>query len=273
MASPFPHSTAPLASRRRLLALAAAGGAVLLTPACSRNETTGRTQLVVVSDDQLAAMSQQAWSELKRSTPVSGDRAVADRLTRIGQSVAKAAGADDLDWEFVVFDSPEINAFVLPGGKVGFFQGLIDLAQADAEIAAVMGHEVGHVVARHAAERMSQQMAAQLGVQAMTLLLAGEFGQHADEVAGVLGMGLVYGVILPYSRSHELEADRLGVRLMAEAGFDPRGAAAFWERMVALNEKAARPLAWLSTHPADDDRLAALQVEIARFLPGPARQT
>lgn len=254
-------------SRRTLLALAGAGAAVLVAPGCSRNETTGRTQLVMIGEEQLAAMSQSAWAELKAAAPVSTDAAAQKRLARIGASVAEASGAKALDWEFVVFDNPEVNAFVLPGGKVGFNTGLMQLAQSDAEIAAVMGHEVGHVVARHAAERMSQHVLAQMGVQAATLLLAGELGHHADEVAGVLGVGLIYGIILPYSRAHELEADRLGVRLMADAGYDPAGATAFWERLIARNAQSQRPIAWLSTHPADDDRLIALRTEVARFAP------
>jgi predicted Zn-dependent protease len=258
--------TSTLRLSRRALLPALAGGAVLaFAPACSENAVTGRKQLILVSDAQLEALSAQAWLDLKAKAPPAADAATQKRLETIGRKVADATGQGQLNWEFVAFESDEINAFVLPGGKVGFYTGLMNLAGSDDEIAAVMGHEAGHVTARHAAERMSQQMAVNTGVQLASIALSGEFGQHADEIAGVLGMGLVYGVVLPYSRNHELEADRLGVNLMGGAGYDPEGAPLFWERMIALNAERPQPLAWLSTHPADDVRLKALREEIAKL--------
>lgn len=250
-------------SRRSLIA-ALASGSVIAVSGCSENPATGRSQLVFVSDAQLAQLSAGAWADLKAKLPQTEDRAAQARLEAIGRRVADASGQTGLDWEFVLFDSPEINAFVLPGGKVGFYRGLFDLAGGDDEIAAVMGHEGGHVVARHAAERLSQQLAVKAGVAAAGMLLAGneEIGAFADEIAAALGMGLMYGVVLPYSREHELEADRLGVRLMADAAYDPAGAPRFWGRMIETSARGAKPLEWLSTHPADDVRLAALQKEI-----------
>src|SRR5690606_7099824 len=159
--------------------------------------------------------------------------------------------------------SPEINAFILPNGKVGFFRGLIEFARgAHDEIAAVMGHEAGHIVARHAAERMTHQLAVQTGVGVAQLLLSERYGEHAADIAAALGMGAVYGVILPYSRQHEFEADRLGAGLARQVGEDPAGAVRFWERMIAANAGREQPLPFLSTHPADRERLAALR-EIA----------
>jgi predicted Zn-dependent protease len=259
VAPPLAH---PIASRRGLL-LALAGGAMIA--ACSENSATGRRQLMVVSDEMLASMSASAWEDLKAKTPIWSDAAAQDRLRRIGERIADATGLSGQSWEFIAFDSPEVNAFVLPGGRVGFFRGLLDLAQSDDEIAAVMGHEGGHVTARHAAERMSQQMAVQAGVALAQIALQGEFGENADEIAGVLGMGALYGVILPYSRQHEFEADRLGVSLMAKAGYDPQGAADFWRRMAADSAGGPQPLALLSTHPANDERLAVLEAEIAKL--------
>lgn len=244
---------------RRVLMQAAFAG-LLSGPllACSENPATGRRQFVVVSDDMLNELSAQTWTEITRTLPrVSGDRA--ERLRRVGQQVVAASSLTSLNWEFVTFDSPEVNAFVLPGGKVGFFSGLMDQAASDGELAAVMGHEVGHVLARHAAERLSQQLAVELGVQAAAVALSEELGEHADIAAAALGAGLVYGVVLPYSRAHELEADRLGVTLMGEASYDPVDALRFWEKMIALQGRANEPLAWLSTHPASADRLTALR--------------
>jgi predicted Zn-dependent protease len=252
-------------SRRSLFSTLAGGAALALLPGCSENAVTGRNQLMLVSDADLEKLSAQAWADVQAKYTRSANAREQARLEAIGAKVAEASGQTGLNWEFILFDSPEINAFVLPGGKVGFFQGLVDLAGDDGEIAAVMGHEAGHVVARHAAERMSQQMAVQLGVQLASAALSEEYGQYADEIAGALGMGLVYGVVLPYSRQHELEADRLGVRLMADAAYDPLGAPRFWEKMIARSESGPKPLEWLSTHPADGSRLEALRAEIAKL--------
>ncbi|MDX2233186.1 MAG: M48 family metallopeptidase [Hyphomonadaceae bacterium] len=254
--------TPPL-DRRRLLALFA--GTLAFPAACSENPATGRRQLALVSDEMLAQMAQTAWADILRQTPRAPDAGLQRRLEAIGARVVSAAGVAQGDWEFVVFDSPEINAFVLPGGKVGFFRGLMDLADDDAAIAAVMGHEVGHVSARHAAERMTQQLAVQAGMTVASIALSESLGQYADEAAAALGAGLIYGVVLPYSRTHEFEADRLGVRYMADADYPPTAALTFWQAMIARNADRPQPLEFLSTHPADEDRLAALQAEIAKL--------
>ncbi len=249
-------------SRRSLLAGLGAGVAVA---ACSENPATGRRQFMLVSDEQLAALGAQAWTDLQAQTPLSRDADAIARLERIGARVAGASGRTDLAWEFKVFDSPEVNAFVLPGGKVGFFKGLMDLAQSDDELAAVMGHEVGHVQARHAAERMSQELALQMGVQLAAVALSEEYGQNASAIAGALGMGAVYGVILPYSRQHEFEADELGVGFMAGASYAPQAAVSFWERMIEATGggSGGQVAALLSTHPASDERLERLRAVVA----------
>jgi predicted Zn-dependent protease len=256
----------PLVGRRNVLAWLAGGGLLAAASGCSQNSATGRNQLLLVSDTQLAEMSAQAWNELKAKTPILQDKGAQARLERIGQRVVDASGATGLNWEFVAFDNPEINAFVLPGGKVGFFRGLLETAGDDAEVAAVMGHEAGHVTARHAAERFSQQMLVNVGVTAATVLLAGELGQFADEAAAALGMGVMVGVILPYSREHELEADRLGVDLMAKAAYEPRAAVRFWTKMMEASVARGQPLELLSTHPSDGTRMTALEKHIATLL-------
>lgn len=244
--------------RRVLLAWIGALGSFGLA-ACSRNETTGRAQLVLVSDDMLQAMGEKAWADALAELPRDRDGALNRRLARIGEAVGKAAAVPGQRWEFVVFDSPQINAFVLPGGKVGVYRGLMDFVGSDAELAAVVAHEAAHVIARHAAERMSQQFAVEAGVRLAALAFGEELGAYADEAAAALGAGLVYGVILPYSRAHELEADRIGVDLMRQGGFEAAAAVTFWERMVARSGGEGEALAWLSTHPAPAERLDALR--------------
>lgn len=260
-------SAAPVrVSRRNLLAVLASGAALV---ACSENTATGRSQFAVAPDELLQQMADEAWADLSKQAPVAADPALQARLARVGQAIVKASGRTDLDWEFVVFDRPEINAFVLPNGKVGAFRGLMEFARDDDELGGVLGHEVGHVLARHAAERVSQEMAVQLGVSVLQTILAnGEYGQHAGEIAGALGMGAVYGVILPYSRSHELEADRLGVDLAQRAGFDPAGAVRFFERMAIEGRKQPEAPEVLSTHPADERRLAVLREAVAALPKG-----
>lgn len=251
---------------RSLLALLAAG---VLLASCSQNTQTGRSQFAVVPDEALTQMADQAWSDLRAQTPVAADPAAQARVEKIGWKIVEASGRTDLAWEFVVFDRPEINAFVLPNGKVGAFKGLLDFVQDDDELAGVLGHEVGHVLARHPSERVSQQMAVEVGVHVLQAILAnGEYAEHAGEVAGALGMGAMYGVILPYSRNHELEADRVGVELAQRAGMDPAGAVRFFERMAAESGTRQQPPEVLSTHPADGPRLAALREAVAALPEG-----
>ena len=240
-------------------------GALIAAPlaGCSDNALTGRRQLAFVSDDQLAQMADQPWAEMRAKTPVLRDPAARARVMRVMEPIIQATGRNDLSWDVVVFDGPEVNAFVLPNGKVGVFRGLLDLVGSDDELAAVLGHEAAHILARHPAERVSQQIATQAGVTVAQLVFGGENGENAEMVAGVLGLGATYGVLLPYSRAHELEADRLGVELMRKAGFEPQAAVRFWERMIARQAHQGAPPEALSTHPGDERRLAELRRAVA----------
>lgn len=246
------------ASRRGFLA---ALGAVGVT-ACSDNATTGRKQLVLVDDAQLAKMADQSWEQVTAQVKPVVDPAAHARLARIGAPLVKAAGRNDIAWTFTVLDSPDFNAFVLPNGKVGFFRGLFDFARTDDEIASVLGHEIGHIIARHPAERVSQELAVQAGVSIAQIFLSGENGEYANEIGAALGMGAVFGVVLPFSRKHELEADSVGVGLMKTAGYDPKAAVTFWERMASRPQEA-KPPEVLSTHPADKRRLEELKAVVA----------
>jgi predicted Zn-dependent protease len=246
--------------RRDLVRALAAGSIALVAPGCSTNPVTGRSQLMLVNDGFLASMALDAWKEEKAKTPISTDRVANDRLRRVGEKIAIAANRPNDPWEFVVFDKPEKNAFVLPGGKVGFYKGLMDIADRDDHIATVMGHEVGHVTGRHAAERFSTGIAAQ-GVMLGAGVASRDMDPRTRNTAmQALGLGLQLGVLLPYSRAHESEADRIGLDYMHAAGYQPRQAITFWQRMAQGG--GARPPELLSTHPDPASRIRDIQAYI-----------
>lgn len=238
---------------RRALAAAVAALAISGSglAACAYNETLGRDQLLLVDDAALAQAAEQAWRETLATKKVSRDPVLNERVTRVGRRIADASGLQGQRWEYVVFDDPSANAFVLPGGKIGVNTGLFRSVQNDDQLAAVIGHEVGHVMARHAAERYSQAIAAQVGLSAA--------GQAIDSQAAMqaMGIGAQLGA-MSYSRKHELEADRLGVDLMARAGYRPAEALTLWRNM-ASNRTGGQPPQILSTHPSDSTRIAELE--------------
>jgi predicted Zn-dependent protease len=242
--------------KRRDVLLGLASGTVLLA-GCETNAVTGRSQFVGLApgDQQLAAMALDSWTKQKQSTPISRDPALNAQLTRVGQRIAAVSGLTNVQWEFVVFDTPEKNAFVLPGGKVGFYKGLMQLAQNDAQIAAVMGHEVGHVQARHAAERYSQQTGSELLLGAAQVGL--QNSANANAWMAAIGLGAQVGILLPYSRLQESEADRVGVDNMYRANFDVREAVRFWEIMA--QQGGSRGPTLLSTHPSPEGRMQDLR--------------
>src|SRR5262249_2188471 len=156
-------------------------------------------------------------------------------------------------WEFVVFDSPEANAFCLPGGKVGVYTGILPITQTDAGLATVLGHEIGHAVAHHGASRMSEAMLTQAGGQALGATLSSADPKVQGAAALAYGLGAKVGVELPYSRSQESEADHIGLVYMARAGYDPKEAVGFWERFMAYNkQQGGGGPAFLRTHPVDE---------------------
>ncbi len=169
-------------------------------------------------------------------------------MERVGQRIVAAAEVPNWDWRFAVIDDPEPNAFALPGGYVGVHAGMFDVVEDDAQLAAVMAHEIGHVAARHHAERLSRQALVHTGVAAV----AGDSG-----AAGLLAAGATLGLVLPFSREQESEADVIGLRYMAEAGYDPRAALAFWRNFQALAGR--RGPDFLATHPAPEARLPQLE--------------
>ena len=245
-------------SRRDLVRGLASGTVIAMVAGCSYNAELGRDQLVVVSDEALVEMSLSAWKDTLRTQKLSTDRDLNRRVRSVGQRIVDAAGRGGQPWEYVVFDNGQANAFVLPGNKVGVNSGLFKAVRNDDQLAAVLGHETGHVTARHAAERVSQSMMAKVGMTAANIAIATTDTRYGQEIAGVLGAGVQFGVLMPFSRQHELEADRIGVDYMAVAGFKPIEALRLWENMASERTSAAPPQ-WMSTHPSDQMRLAALQ--------------
>lgn len=225
----------------------------------------GAAEFFAPSEAELVPLAAQAWEQTKRETPISRDPAANARLQRIGSRIAAVANIPNADWEFVVFDSDEKNAFCLPGGKVGFYEGLMEFAENDDQIAAVIGHEAGHVAARHAALRYGQQSATQLGLGLGGALLGGAAGGLSNDqqqaVMAIAGAGATVGILLPFSRNNELEADKLGVDYMHAAGYDVRQAIRLWERMGAAASE--RPTEWMSTHPNPETRIQELRSYIS----------
>lgn len=247
-------------SRRELISGLAAGYIVALS-GCVQNPALGRQQLILVSEGQLTQLSASAWNQVKKKEKISRDPKINNRVRTVGTKLAGAAGLGGQSWEYAVFEDDQANAFVMPGGKVGVYQGILKRMQNDDQLATVLGHEIGHVTARHSAERYSQQLAAGVGMTAAAAALeAGDVG-GAREIAAVLGAGLTFGVLLPYSRRHELEADRLGLVYMNKAGYNPRQAIPFWQNMTAQREGAPPP-EFMSTHPSDATRIAAIKQQL-----------
>jgi len=239
-------------SRRRLLQGGAAlGGAALLT-GCEEN-ALGRDSLQLFSDSDLEAAAGGAWNNIVRTAPRSGNASFNERVQRVGADMARVSGVGGTP-EFLVIEDPSPNALVLPGAKVGVHSGLFSVVASDDELAAVLGHEMGHVVAKHANERASQQTLTDLTIGLLT-----NQGQDA-RLARALGLGAELVVLLPYSRNHELESDRLGVRYAHAAGYDPHGAVSLWTKMGQLGGGAPD---FLSTHPGAENRIEVIRSEIA----------
>lgn len=243
-----------------------------LLSSCTTVPETGRRQVMLLSRADEAAMGLSAFEEIKGEEEISPDPELNARVQRVGERIAQSVGRElpNAQWEFVVFESEEVNAFALPGGKVGVYTGLLRVATTDDELAAVMGHEVAHVSSRHGAERVSQEL---LVIGGAVLAEIGMEANDADEedremLRAAYGLGTSVGVLLPYSRLHESEADAVGLRFAAGAGYDPRAALSFWRKMAAAEGEGSLQLPeFLSTHPADQTRIRNLEQLIPRYLP------
>ena len=216
---------------------------------------TGRSQLVDIDRQQEVQLGLQSWAEIARQSDLIRSGHNLDVIRDVGRRIARAAATEDpgFDWEFNLIDSPQINAFALPGGKVAFYTGILPIARNADGVAAIMGHEIAHAIARHGAERMAYQKLVQFGSMAASVALGDmDFGTRRA-IMGAMGAGSQYGVLLPFSRKHETEADYIGLIYMARACFDPREAPRLWQRMQEAG--SGNVAEFSSTHPSPETRI------------------
>jgi predicted Zn-dependent protease len=251
-------------SRRGMMKGLALGSIVPIVTGCSTNPVTGANQLILPGFDNasLAAMSSSAWTEMKKQTPQTGDSRLRSKVLNIWDRTARGrttalkdkynqnVAYNPSEWEVAVFDTDDINAFVMPGQQVGVYRGITELTENDDQLASVLGHEAGHIDGRHSAARASAQMASQVAMVAGQIAIAQseELRQYGNAISALGGAAIQFGILLPYSRQHELEADKLGVDYMYKAGYDVKQAPRLWELM---DKKSAgnRPPEFMSTHP------------------------
>lgn len=236
----------------------------LLFAGCATTPVTNRSQFIMVSPQEEMTMGATEAQKVVQTSKISTDKILQERIKRIGKKIAAVSGRDDYVWEFTVIEDATPNAFCLPGGKVFFYTGILKVTENDDQIAAVMGHEIAHALARHGAERMSMQMASNLGAQVLATALNIP-AEYQNLYAQAYGVTSQVGLILPYSRKFEDEADQIGVYLMWRAGYNPQQALRFWENMSRLSKSGQKPPAFLSTHPADEERIRAIRAYIPQL--------
>ena len=262
--------------KRTAAALFALVLAAIIIYACTTVPLTGRQQLKLIPSSDMMAMSYQQYDQFLQENKKSTNQQQTAMVRRCGQRIQKAVETyfaqnnmsshlNGYNWEFNLVEDPQVNAWCMPGGKVVVYTGILPIAQNETGLAVVMGHEIAHAVAEHGSERMSQQMLAQLGGTALQVALQEKPQETQALWMTAYGVGSQLGALLPYSRLQESEADHLGLVFMAMAGYDPRAATGFWQRMAGQKGGQAPP-EFLSTHPSDQTRIAKLNQLIPEAL-------
>ena len=253
-----------------------------LLSSCSSVPITGRHQLNMVSEREVLQASLTQYSSYMKNAKISEKKSQCEMVSRVGRRIAAATEAylnshglsnevKNFAWEFNLVKNKEINAFCMPGGKIVVYEGLMDIVSSDDELAVVLGHEVAHAVAKHSQERMSQQVLAQYGAQALSIFTQGKSSTTQAVANQVFGLGANYGVMLPFSRKHESEADKMGLVFMSIAGYNPDCALTFWKKMSASGNGNRSD--FFSSHPSDAKRIAAIQKELPAIRQQYARGT
>lgn len=248
-----PRST----DRRRFLVKLVGLAGASVTVGCTADQLATLGPALAVSPATARQLGLETWQRILSEEQLSANGRHQKTVQDVGRRLVSTIGPTDESWEFIVLRGDQINAFAVPGGKIAFYDGIMDAFENEAQCAAVMGHEIGHVTAAHGAQRIGASQATQLGLRAVSAAMQQGDIQYANQIAGLLGLGVQFGVLLPYSRSHEIEADRLGVGTMARAGYDPREAVRFWRGR--MGSRGGAPPEFLSTHPSDATRIANLE--------------
>ncbi len=230
---------------------------ILAISACTTS-STGRQQIMLYSNSELGKMGAQSFDEMKKKEKISKNKAVNQYVQCVADAITPHVprSAHQGDWEVVVFDSEQINAFALPGGKIGVYTGILEVANTPEQLAAIMGHEVAHVIESHSNERLSSNQIAGIGLAVTSAAMASQDVENRALWMAGLGLGVQYGVLMPYGRAHESEADIVGQNLMAKAGFNPKASITLWQNMAKASKGS--PPEFLSTHPSNQTRINQL---------------
>ncbi len=259
---------------RKLLILAIPLGLIL---ACQTVPLTGRSQLILMSEQEEASLGLQSYQQVLKESKLSQDPKANEMVKRVGMKLAAVSGRTDYDWEFnVIEDDKIVNAFALPGGKVAVYTGLLPITRDETGLSVVLSHEIGHAIARHGAERLSTQELVQIGEIGLIVALGAKDPQTIKAIDTAYGVGTGVGVLLPFSRQHESEADHIGLILMAKAGYDPQTAVEFWQRMLEAKKDKKAPPEFLSTHPSDELRIQQIKQwlpEVSQYRQTPGSHT
>jgi predicted Zn-dependent protease len=231
---------------------------ILSTLSACSTSSTGRNQVSLYSEAELNRMGVTSFEEMKKEIPISKHKATNDFVLCVANAITANVpkSAHQGEWEVVVFDSEQVNAFALPGGKIGVYTGILNVTENQNQLAAIMGHEVGHVLEHHSNERLSASKLSNVGLAVASIALGASDVENKGLWVAGLGLGIQYGIIMPYSRSHESEADIVGQELMARSGFEPKASVQLWKSMAKLSKDA--PPEFMSTHPANETRIKQL---------------